>query len=320
MTSRGMEKMTEITIGVDISKDHLDAHRLPDGAESRFTNDKAGIKALVEWIGPAAPDRIIYEPTGAYHRLFERQLGQAGLVLVKINPRQARRFAEALGKLAKTDRADAAMLARLGMALKPQARPLASEIISQLRSLELAREALIKDRTAAKNRQKVLDHPLIKRQNTARLKQIAAQVKELEAEIQSLIAAYPDLAQRLKILTSIPGLGRQTASVLLINMPELGSLEAKQAASLAGLAPVTRQSGQWRGKARIRGGRANVRRALYMPALVAARFNADLKAKYHQLLAAGKPAKVAITAIMRKLITLANALLSQNRTWTEKVA
>lgn len=312
--------MTEITIGVDISKDHLDAHRLPDEAERRFSNDQAGICALMAWIGPAPPERIIYEPTGRYHRLFERQLGQAGLSLVKVNPRQARRFAEATGKLAKTDRADAAMLARLGMALKPQPRPLTSEIINQLRSLQLARDALVKDRTAAKNRQQALDHPLIKRQNTARLAQIAAQMKELETETQALIATCPDLAQRLKILISIPGLARQTASVLLISMPELGSLEAKQAAALAGLAPVTRQSGQWQARAHIRGGRANVRHALYMPALVAARFNPDLKAKYQQLISAGKPPKVAIVAVMRKLLVLANALLSQNREWTNMMA
>lgn len=313
-----MEKMTEFSIGVDISKAWLDACRLPDGAEKRFPNDPAGFEALIAWIGPDAPDRIIYEPTGAYHRRFEHALSVAGLVLVKINPRQARRFAQALGKLAKTDRADAAMLARLGQALQPQPRPVTSEIINKLKALQLARQALIKDRTATKNRQKLLDHPLLKRQNDARLQQIQAQMTELEAEIQALIQTDPDLTQRLEILISIPGLARQTASALLIGMPELGSLDAKQAASLAGLAPMTRQSGQWKGKAHIQGGRAEVRHALYMPALVAARFNPDLKAKYQQLIKAGKPPKVAITAIMRKLIALANALLNQRRSWAPK--
>jgi transposase len=279
-----------------------------------------GFNELIAWIGPDAPDRIIYEPTGAYHRRFEHALSLAGLVLVKVNPRQARRFAQALGKLAKTDRADAAMLARLGQTLQPPPRPMNSEIINKLKALNLARQALIKDRTAAKNRQKLLDHPLLKRQSHARLQQIQAQMTELEVEIQALIQTDPNLTQRLEILISIPGLARQTASALLIGMPELGNLDAKQAASLAGLAPMTRQSGQWRGKAHIQGGRAEVRQALYMPALVAARFNPDLKAKYQQLIQAGKPPKVAVTVIMRKLIALANALLNQRRAWEPKPA
>jgi len=173
----------------------------------------------------------------------------------------------------------------------------------------------VKNRTAAKNRSKTLSHPLLKRQNTAQLRQIERQIVAVEREILDRIKADPDLARRFEILLSIPGVSTITAFTILIEMPELGTLDQRQAASLAGLAPITRQSGKWNGRASIRGGRANLRQALYMPALVAMRFNQDLKTKYQHLVAAGKPAKVAITAIMRKLLILANALVRDDREW-----
>jgi len=314
--------MTVSTIGIDISKAWLDAHALPAGLARRFANDPAGQKALIRWLEklgqPVA--RIVYEPTGAYHAGIARALEEAGFPLAPVNPRQARRFAEACGRPAKTDRADAAMLARLGVALEPPLRPLPSQTVSALKQLSLARQALIRDRTAAGNRQAGLALPMLKRHNAQRLRQIEAQLADIETAIAALIAGEPELARRLAILTSIPGIAETTASILLIEMPELGTLEAKQAASLAGLAPITRQSGTWTGHAFIRGGRAVLRRALYMPALVATRFNPDLKAKYHQLIAAGKPAKLAIIAIMRKLLILANTLLKQQRQWAAKAA
>jgi transposase len=251
------------------------------------------------------------------HGALERALAKAGLPMVKVNPRQARRFAEATGKLAKTDRLDAALLARMGALLQLEARPAPDETIAELKQLHIARDALVKDRTAAKNRAKVITLALLKRQNSERLKHIERQITAIEAEIESRIQANAELERRFGILTSIPGIARLTAFVLLIEMPELGAMEPRQAASLSGLAPVARQSGRWTGKAFIRGG---VRQALYMPALVAMRFNPDLKAKYQQLVAAGKPAKVAITAIMRKLIVMANALLKAGRHWMPKTA
>jgi len=306
--------MINDTIGVDISKDHLDAHRISDGSRRRFANDRAGHTAFLGWAGQCGA-RIVYEPTGPYHRAFERRLADAGFALAKVNPRQARRFAEATGQLAKTDRLDAAMLARMGALLELEARPVRSPILADLKDLHMAREALVKNRTAAKNRAKNLALPILKRHTAAQLRQIERQIAAIEAEIIALIKADPDLARRFAILVSIPGISAITAFALLIDMPELGSLENRQAASLAGLAPVARQSGNWTGRAAIRGGRANVRRALYMPALVAARFNPDLRAKYEKLIAAGKPAKKAITAIMRKLIVIANALIRDNRKW-----
>lgn len=311
--------MTEITIGIDISKDNLDAHRLSDGASRQFSNDSNGHKALVAWIGKDIA-RVVFEPTGPYHRSFERALARKGIPMVKVNPRQARRFAEATGKLAKTDRLDAILLARMGAVLQLDARPAPAESIVELRQLHLAREALVKDRTAAKNRAKSLTITLLRRQNAERLKHIERQIAAIDAELESRIQADTELSRRQEILISIPGIGRLTALGLLIEMPELGVLEPGQAASLAGLAPIARQSGRWTGHAFIRGGRAGVRQALYMPALVAMRFNPDLKAKYEQLIAAGKPAKVAITAIMRKLVVLANALLRAGRAWMPKTA
>lgn len=311
--------MTNDTIGVDISKDHLDAHRMSDGANRRFANDSAGHRAFVDWLGRPETiqgNRIVYEPTGPYHRAFERRLAAAGAALVKVNPRHARRFAEATGRLAKTDRLDAAMLARMGALLDLEARPVRSPILSDLKDLHMAREALVKSRTAAKNRAKTLTLAILKRHNADQLRQIERQMAAIEKEIMAIVKADPDLARRFGILVSIPGISAITAFALLIDMPELGTLEQGQAASLAGLAPVTRQSGHWTGRAFIRGGRAKVRQALYMPALVAMRFNPDLKAKYNQLRAAGKASKVAITAIMRRLLVLANALVRDGRKWT----
>ena len=311
--------MTETNIGIDISKDHLDVHRLPGDERRRFDNSKAGHKALIRWIGDT-PARVVYEPTGYYHRALERALAAAGMPIAKVNPRQARRFAEATGNLAKTDALDAAMLTRMGAVLSLEARPVPSAIINDLRDLRTARNALIKDQVAAQTRAKAITLPLLKRQNAARLKQIEAQREAIDAEINTLIQGDPDLAQRFAILCSIPGIAEVSAAMLLIEMPELGSLDEKQVAALAGLAPIARQSGNWKGKSFIRGGRQQVRQGLYMPALVAIRFNADLKAKYEQLIKAGKAPKQAITAIMRKLIILANALLKKGRKWQTRVA
>jgi transposase len=319
MTRRGTEKMKEVTIGVDISKDILDAHRLSDGVTRQFSNDAKGHKALIAWAG-AFVERVVFEPTGSYHRAFERALARAGLPMVKVNPRHARRFAEATGQLAKTDRLDAALLAKMGALLQLESRPAPEEAIVDLRDLHVARDALIKDRTAAKNRAKRLTIPLLKRQNADRLKHIERQIAAIETEIKARITSDPALTEKLEILTSIPGIGDLTACALIIEMPELGTMDAGQAASLSGLAPVTRQSGTWRGKSFIQGGRGSVRQALFMPALVTIRYNPDLKAKYDQLIAAGKPPKLAVTAIMRKMIVLANALLKAGRPWMPKHA
>jgi transposase len=324
----GQEKMNntvartpdQITIGIDISKRHLDVHLHPEGHVKQFDNDQKGHAKLIAWITPRQPTRIIFEATGAYHRALEMALGKAGLPAVKVNPLQARRFAEATGKRVKTDPVDAAMLARFGFTMQPAIPPLRDETIDTLGELLAARRALVKDRTAALNRSKTLTLALLKRQSQQHLNQIQTQIEAIDRERTTIVAANARLKARSDILVSIPGFGAATACALLIDMPELGSMDAKQTGSLTGLAPVTRQSGNWRGKSFIQGGRATVRQAIYMPALVAIRFNPPLKAKYLALRAAGKPAKVAIVAIMRKLVVIANALLRDNRKWTLEAA
>jgi transposase len=308
------------TAGIDMAKDRLDVCLCPDGTARHFTNDAKGHRAPIAWLSSHAIQRIVFEPTGAYHRGLERSLATAGLPLAKINPRHARRFAEALGQLAKTDRLDAALLARFGALLEPPTRPVLSPTLDTMKELLVARQALVKDRTAALNRQKIVRSSLLRRQLAQRLRQIASHLAALDAQLQRLCLDDADLAPHLAILMSIPGIAQVTALSLLVDMPELGTLEQSQVASLAGLAPVARDSGTSRGRRTIRGGRAHVRQALSMPALVAARFNPDLKAKYQALLGAGKPAKIALTAIMRKLIILANALLRDQRHWTPKPA
>ena len=311
--------MTQHTIGIDISKDTLDVHRLPSGENSRFTNDSDGHHALLDWIGQGV-ERVVFEPTSRYHRAMERCLAEAGLPLVKINPLRARRFAESYGQLAKTDARDAAMLARMGAALDLRPRPVAGKKLNDFRELHVARTALVKDRTAAKNREQTLTIALLKRQATQRLAQIERQINAIERAITERIEQDEDAVRRRDILVSIPGVATATAHAILIEMPELGTIGGKQVASLAGLAPVVRESGKWKGKARIKGGRASLRQALYMPALVATRFNSDLKARYDALRKAGKPAKLAITAVMRKLLITANALIRDDRNWTENPA
>ncbi len=311
--------MTHPTIGIDISKDTLDAFCTKRQIHKQFANTKRGHTTLIRWI-EATDVRIVYEPTGPYHRALEAALASAGFALCKVNPRQARRFAEAVGSPAKTDKLDAAMLARMGQALKLKARPVADKTLADLRELITARRALIKDRVATKNQAQTLTIPLLKRQSNQRLAQIDRQIARLDQRIETLINSDPVRAQQAEILLSIPGVAQATAYAILIDLPEIGTLQAKKLTALAGLAPRTRQSGKWTGKAFVWGGRKTVRNALYMPALVACRFNPDLKAKYQAMIKAGKPPKVAITAVMRKIIVLANALIKNNKMWTKNPA
>jgi transposase len=328
MTSTGQEKMsqsmaqtaTEVTIGIDISKDHLDAHRHPDAIARRFRNDRAGRAELIAWAAPCRPVRVVFEATGRYHRALQRELGQAGLPAVKLNPLQVRRFAEASGKRVKTDPVDAATLARFGAVMHPEIPPAKDQTLDVLAELLAARRGLIKDRTAASNREKSLTLALLKRQCAQHRKQIDAQIEAIDREWMAVLAANATLKARFDSLLSIPGVGEATAIALLADMPELGGMDAKRTASLAGLAPVTRQSGTWRGKSVIQGGRAGVRQTLYMPALVAIRYNPPLRRTYEAMRRAGKPAKLAIVAIMRRLLIIANALLRDGRHWTPEPA
>jgi len=305
------------TIGIDISKDTLDAFWLSKLQHKQFSNDTIGLKSLIKWTQGADVSLVVFEATGIYHRSLETTLAVHGLAFARVNPRQARRFCEGAGQLAKTDRVDAAMLAKMGAVLELKADQAKSETLYDLKQLATARQALLKDRTAAKARLSAATHSLLKRQICQRLRQVERDIAQIEAAMQAIVAADQNLSERAQILTSIPGIARVTALALLIELPELGSLSGKQAASLAGLAPISRQSGKWQGRERIQGGRANLRRAIYLPAIVATRFNPEMKAKYEQLISAGKCKKQAITAVMRKLVVMANALLRDHRKWAE---
>src|ERR1700721_88271 len=303
-------------VGVDIAKDTLDVAILPAGESFRLANDPGGHRALIKRLGRFEISRIVFEATGAYHRLFERALAEAGLPFVKVNPRRARRFAEATGKLAKTDRCDALMLARMGAALELEPCLPASKIAQSMKELVSARDALVKDRVAALNRKAVALDPLIKRQLAQRLRQIDRQLQAIDNRLRTLRGSDPDLTLRVDILTSIPGFAEPTANTLVVEAPELGRFDNSPAGSLAGLPPIASDSGQTNRRRSIRGGRPRARRALYMPALSAIRFNPEFKAKYQAMITAGKPPKVAIVAIMRKLFILANALIRDQRKWT----
>ncbi len=305
------------TIGIDISKDTLDTFWLSKRKHKQFANTKVGLRALIRWVREAEVSLVVFEATGVYHRLLEASLAVHDFPFARVNPRQARRFAEGTGTLAKTDRVDAAMLARMGSLLELQADKPKSEMLHNLKGMATARQALIKDRTAAKARLATAAYPLLRKQATLRLRQVERDIAQIDATIETIITSDKTLSEKAEILISIPGIAKVTAFAMLIEMPELGSLSGKQAASLAGLAPISRQSGKWQGKERIQGGRACLRRAIYLPAVVATRFNPDMKAKYHELIAKGKCKKLAITAVMRKLVVMANALLRDGRKWTE---
>lgn len=305
------------TIGIDISKDSLDTYWLSKRKHKQFANNKTGLRALTSWVREAEVSLVVFEATGIYHRLLEISLAEHDFSFARVNPRQARRFAEGTGTLAKTDRVDAAMLARMGSLLELKADKPKSEMLHNLKGMETARQALIKDRTAARARLKTATFPLLRKQSNLRLRQIERDITQIDAAIETTISADKVLSPKADILVSIPGIAKITAYAMLIEMPELGSMSGKQAASLAGLAPISRQSGKWQGKERIQGGRAVLRKAIYLPAVVATRFNPDMKAKYHELIANGKCKKLAITAVMRKLVVMANALLRDGRKWTE---
>ena len=311
--------MTNDSIGIDISKDFFDAHRLSDGGTACFPNAPAGFRALSKWLGEDIPTRVVFEATGPYHRHFERSLSRQ-LPLVKVNPLQARRFAQACGTRVKTDAVDARLLARFGSALTLEPDTPIDEKQYELRELFSARGSLVKDRIRLKNRLQTQTLALVMRQTKARIEQLTRQLKAIQQDINSRLQECPQRARANTILRSIPGIGEVAALTILIELPEVGTLRKKKAASLTGLAPMTQQSGKWRGKARIQGGRKPLRDALYMPALVAAKHNPDMRAKYQDMIAKGKPPKVALTTIMRKLIELANTLIKADREWTQNTA
>lgn len=307
--------MAPVYVGIDVCKDRLDVYIHPVGLRRAFANNPEGIKQLKRSLKTHEVALVVMEATGKFHRAAHRSLHADGFAVAIVNPLRSRLFAEALGTLAKTDRVDCRMLAILGESLEPGAVAPPAERMEQLQELTHCRDTAVAARTALLNqlgattgRQAQIE---IKRQ----LRATETAVENLRAEIESLIAADPCLARRMAILISIPGVGTLTAIALIAGLAELGSLSAKEAAMIVGLAPIACDSGQTSSARHIRGGRAHVRKALYMAAVSAARSNPALKAFYDRLLAKGKKPKVALTAVMRKLVILANTLVHEDRPW-----
>ncbi len=299
-----------VYVGMDIAKATLDLHALTTPPQSRqFANSPAGHRALLRWLQALGPVHVVCEASGGYERPVVLALQRSALAISVINPRQARDFARAQGRLAKTDQLDAQVLAEFGQCLRPTATSAPSAAQRQLAELVARRQQVQQLRSAEHNRLEHATHPAVRRQVQRHRRALERQLEELDAWITELVQAEPVLAHKMARLCAVRGVGQITAVVLLATMPELGALNRGQAAALAGVAPFNRDSGPRRGHRLIGGGRAVARRALYMAALVAAFTNPRFKAFYQRLIAAGKAPKVALVAVMRKLIILLNQLL-----------
>lgn len=304
--------------GIDVSKDWLDVYLHPAGTGRRFANSREGLVRLKRMLAEhGMVELVVLEATGKYHRLAHRTLAAGGHAVAVVNPLRARLFAEAMGVLAKTDRIDARLLAVMAISLRPQATPPAPEQLEVLQELVNARAAATVEATALSNRLGASESRFLKAELSRRIGTTRTYIARLDAEIDRLVQSDQSLCQRHAILMSIPGIGPVAAFTLLVGLTELGVCSGKQASMLVGLAPIARDSGQNSGQRHIHGGRAQVRQSLYMAALAAARYNPDLKVFYQRLRSAGKPAKLALTAVMRKLVVLANTLITQNRSWTQ---
>jgi transposase len=312
------QESRKCTAGIDVSKDRLDAYVLPADKALRVPNTREGIRKLKRWFGLYKPVLVTVEATGKWHREVCRSLVASAIAVAITDPYRVRMFAKAQGILAKTDRIDAKVLALFAAVMAPPCRPLPPQALENLQELVTARDSAVAEHTAVKNQIAAARDPFLKRQLDRRSAQLAIHVAALERECLKRIKAEDALAKRLQILTSIPGIGNTVAIMLIAHLSELGMLTGKQVAALAGLAPVPDDSGRRIGIRAIRGGRAMVRRMLDLAAVSAVRCNPSFKAFYSRL-AANKPAKIVLVAIARKLATLANTLIAQNRPW-EKIA
>lgn len=296
-------------VGIDVAKTHLDIHLLAERRSWRIDYTPAGLQKLVAQLGRDSTVLVVMEATGGYERTCADWLADAGLAVAIVNPRQARRFAGACGKLAKTDRIDAAMLARYGEAICPQNRHEPDAARNALTALTVRRRQLV-DAAAMEKQRADPDHIDDQtRQSIARhLAFLNAEIAQLDAQIAQAIQQHPLWHLLADAFQTVKGVGPQTAVTLITQIPELGTLGRRQVAALAGLAPINRDSGSSRGRRFTHGGRTNLKTALYLAALSAARFNPDLKTFYAKLKAAGKPPKVALIAVARKLIIILNAI------------
>lgn len=306
-----------IVIGIDVSKDQLDVYVSPAGNHHSFKNDAGGVAELVKVCRDHDADLVVLEATGRYHRMAHETLHEAGVRTAVANPARSRNFARSVGRLAKTDRIDAQVLAEYGERVRPPASKPPSKLQAKIAEITVARRQIVDEMKILKQQQSQALDSIVATQIEARISLCQRHCKDLEQLLADLIKEDDALRRRHEILTSIPGIGLTTSATLISELSELGGANAKQIASLSGVAPMNRDSGNFRGKRRIGGGRKPVRDVMYMAAVVAIRWNKDMAAFYQRLKKAGKPFKVAITAVMRKLLILANTLLSENRLWSE---
>lgn len=297
------------SIGIDISKNHLDVYFLPHQETKRFDNNEAGVKELISLLAQKEPEIIVFEPTGGYERRLMITLTSTNLPFSMVNARQVRNFARACGYLAKTDKVDSKVLAEFGARMNPRPTILPSEAQSQLQAWITRRRQVIDILVAEKNRLEQVQEKRITEAITKHIENLNEQLALIDTNIQNLLQQDPTLKQACDLMTEVKGIGKTTASTLLADLPELGKLNPRQIASLAGLAPFNQDSGSLRGQRHVKGGRLSVRCALYMATLTAIRHNDTLKTFYQRLRDNGKKPKVAITACMRKLLIILNAIL-----------
>lgn len=310
------DAMPPVYVGIDVCKERLDVYLHPLDEQFSVANDAGGWRHLLRRLEKLNVELVVMEPTSKYHRAAHRHLTAVGIRVALVNPLRARLFAEACGQLAKTDRIDARMLALMAERLRPEAVAPPAVLEEELQDLGSARSAAIAERVAMENRLATTTLPFLRRELAARLRSLAGHIARLEARIEALIASDPVLAHRAAIIRSIPGFGPVNVLAILTLLREIGTINAKQVAALAGLAPFARDSGPSQGRRSIRGGRSTLRQCLYMAAVSASQWNPDLKRFYQHLLANGKSKKLALTAVARKLIILANTLIAENRPWS----
>lgn len=300
-------------VGIDVSKKQWDVNVENSKTVTRYKANQAG--DLIDFLRRQGPVHVCLEATGVYHQALVEALHKAEITVSVVNPAQVRNFARAHGQLAKTDSIDARILTRFASMMKPEPTPKTPENQKKLRALRTRRQQLIDARTQDKNRLDATRDQTAQASIEAALEFYNEQIASLDEQLQQLMRVDPEFQKRLSLLTSVPGVGTVTAATLMAEMPELGNVDRRQAARLAGLAPVNRDSGQLRGKRMIGGGRPQIRKGLYMATLVATKHNPVIRDFYQQLLAKGKKKMVALTACMRKLLLILNAIVKENKSW-----
>jgi transposase len=305
-----------VTVGIDVSKARLDVHVLPSGDAFAVARDGEGLAELVRRLEGLGAAVIAVEATGGFETTVAAAVAGAGLPLVIVNPAQVRAFAQAIGRRAKTDPIDAEVIARFVEAVRPEVRPLPTAAEQLLADLITRRRQIVQMIGAEKQREKRQFQPRLKRSIARLISALQKELTELDRQIDDEIRGTPAWREKEDLLRSVPGVGPVVSRTLVAELPELGQLDRRQIAALAGLAPWTRQSGKWRGKSFIGGGRSSVRTVLFMAALVGARHNPVLKAFNQRLIDAGKPKLVALTATARKLLTILNMMMKTKTHWS----